>query len=419
MFIINDTLGTYGGSITLIERLCVYATGQKEPIKIYCNDTSNKEIVGKLKKLGIEIHCFDTCNHRLLEKHLKRDLQQGEIQVINFITNQYLSVEKVKYRNKLDFVNIIYSIHPATFYKGTGIGNSILKNRVIKRYRKTIQKMNTNGFVVFMDQDNIDKTETYYSMRFEKTPHIQALPMICHPMDKNALEEKLDESYGGRIIVSACRADFPYKGYLFGLIDDFVKLSQTYENLSLVIVCSGDPEDVERVRTKIAEVPEKYRGSIHFHHWMEYQELLKLIATAYLYVGMGTGVLDSALAYVPSIAVKYDTYDNLADCMFYEKPGYVVADEHCTAGAIHVMEKALHFSRREYGQVAVKCFEEAKRLYDMDSFFYYIKTLGKRPSYLSPMDVMIHTANTFINSRKHEKGYDVNHIKYEKGDDDS
>lgn len=419
MIIINDTLGTYGGSITLVERICIYSVSVNESVKIYCNNMSNKEIVGKLNKLGIEIECFDTYNHKLLKKHIKNDLMQGDIRIVSFVLNNHLSVEKVKYTDKLDFVNILYTIHPTTLCKGISISNSFLKSMVKKRYEKTIQKMNINDVIVFMDQDNIEKTEAYYSTSLKKTPHILALPMICHPLDGDVLEKKLDKSYDGKIIISACRADFPYKGYLFGLVDDFVKLNEKYGNLKLVIVCSGEKEDVERIRAKIAKIPEVHRDRIYFHSWMEYQKLLKLISISYMFVGMGTGILDSALSYVPSIAVKYNTYENLADCVLYEKPHYVVADKNCTLGAINIMEDLLTCTRHEYGKIAVKCYEEAQKGYAMDNYFRYINTLDKKPCYLSFMDVAIHTVYIFIKSLKHEKKYDVNNIEYEKGDENS
>ena len=70
MLIINDTLGTYGGSITLIERLCTWAVMNNECIKVYCNDMSNKEIVTKLNRMNVTIECFDTYDSKALSLHI-------------------------------------------------------------------------------------------------------------------------------------------------------------------------------------------------------------------------------------------------------------------------------------------------------------------------------------------------------------
>lgn len=413
MIIINDTLGTYGGSITLIERLCRWAVFKNEKIKIYCNDISNKEIVDKLNALGLEIDCFDTYSTKELKQHIDKDLEIEDIQILNFITNNYLSVEKVKYLYGMDFVNLIYSIHPATFFKGTGINNKFLKDLVIRRYKNTIQKMNSNNDIIFMDEDTIEKTETYYSLKLDKTPIIQALPMIYNSLSKEELEKKFKNSFDNKTIFTSCRADFPFKGYLFGLIDDYADLYKNHKDIKLEIVCSGDSEDVNRVRSKIESLGDECKKNIKFHSWMSYQDLLILIGKSFLYVGMGTGVLDAAISYVPSIPVKYNTYEDIADCLIYEKPNYLMYEGYGEDKAINVIEKVLNYSFEEYVDISNKCYEETKKIYDIDEFFKKIKSVKKSKSYLSFNDVLIHSINTFLNKHKNIKEYDVNNIEYE------
>lgn len=84
-------------------------------------------------------------------------------------------------------MNAIYSIHPATFYKGTDVKNSAFKNLILKRYKKTIQRINDNGEIIFMDQDNIESAEKYYGFLFNSPTVIGALPMICTPLGENEL----------------------------------------------------------------------------------------------------------------------------------------------------------------------------------------------------------------------------------------
>ncbi len=416
MLIINDTLGTYGGSITLIERICTWAVNNKQDIKIYCNDVSNKEIVSKLDLLGVSIACFDTYNTKKIAQHIKEDLCKGDIQIVSFILNNYLSVETVKKKNGLDFVNVIYSIHPATFYKGTGIKEGRFKKAIIRRYKKTIQKINSNAGIIFMDQDNIDSTEAYYGMRLTQKPVIRALPMICEPLNKDELERKLDFAYANKTIFTSCRADFPFKGYVFGLIDDFVELCKKYDDIKLCIVCSGDSADVALVRKKIQSTPDSVQKKIEFHNWMKYDNLLNAISKAYLYVGMGTGVLDAAIKYVPSVAVKYNTYENIAACILCDRPDYLLAEETCKSRAIWLIDELLSYDRIKYGDVSRKCFSEVQNVYDVDLFFDCIKSIEKRKSYLSTTDVFVHSMNTFLNSLKKEKHYDVNNIQYEEGE---
>lgn len=416
MLIINDTLGTYGGSITLIERLCKWAVTRKESIKIYCNDVSNKEIITKLNMLGVTVECFDTYNENDLLKHIKNDSIAEDVQIVNFALNNYLSIEVVKKKNRLKFVNLIYSIHPATFYKGTGVKNGFLKDLILKRYKKTIQRINQNKAIVFMDEDNIVSTEKYYGFKFKSPTKISALPMICVPMNYVTLEKKINHSYQNKTILTSCRADFPFKGYVFGLIDDFSQLSSKYQNIRLCIVCSGDADSVMSVKEKILSCKEDVRSKIEFHDWVKYEDLLQLINNSYIYVGMGTGVLDAAIKYVPAIAVRYNTYENIADCILCDKPNYVVAEESCESKAIILMDKLLSLDRETYGAISRRCFEEVAKIYDIESFFEYIKSIEKGESYLTNLDVWVHSMNTILNSLKKKEQYDVRNIQYEEGD---
>ena len=403
MLIINDTLGTYGGSITLIERLCTWAVTNNENIKIYCNDMSNKEIVTKLNRMKVVIECFDTYDSKALATHIHEDLKQGDIQIVSFILNNYLSIEAVKKSHDLDFVNVIYSIHPATFYKGTGVKDGAFKSLILKRYKKTVQRINDNGAIIFMDRDNIESAEKYYGFSFNSPTVIRALPMICTPLEKNELSSKISNSYEKKIIFTSCRADFPFKGYLFGLIEDFAEIAHSYQDVKLCIVCSGDQDDVQKVKDKIHSYDENIRSRIEFHDWIKYEDLLELMSQAYLYIGMGTGVLDAAIKYVPSIAVRYNTYDNLADCILCDRPDYVVAEERCESKALLLIEKLLSLDLVKYGQISQKCFEEVAKIYDIKYFFECIKGLEKKKSYLTVIDVFIHSINTVLNSLKRKK----------------
>ena len=94
--------------------------------------------------------------------------------------------------------------------------------------------------------------------------------MICTPKEEIELEKKIDVSYQNRIIFTSSRADFPFKGYIFGLIDDFSRLSSKYPDIRLCIVCSGDSDDVQKVKDKIASFGEDVRSRIEFHDWIKY-----------------------------------------------------------------------------------------------------------------------------------------------------
>ena len=162
MIIINDFLGVYGGSITLIERLCIYLKQLNEEVIVYTNSVANTEIVDKLKKLNVTIRCFDTCNIALLKAKIVFDSKNSQLLMLNFVLTNYLNVELVKSKININVSNILYCIHPKTFYRGTGVPIHALRELVKKFYSKLTKKIINKGQVIFMDHECISATEKFY-----------------------------------------------------------------------------------------------------------------------------------------------------------------------------------------------------------------------------------------------------------------
>lgn len=409
MYIVNDYLGTYGGSTTLLLRMAEWSKDNNEKFKIYTQDESNTEIVLRLKELGAEIDVFNTDSLKFLKDKLLKDFNVEECKVINFILKNYLNTETIKKKYNLKFVNVLYAIHPRTFLKGLGYSNKIFRRLIIVGYRSLLKKLNRNSLIA-MDQDIVGKTEEYYNFDFRKNVHIQLLPMICSDMEETKRNIKISSSYIGKTIISACRAEFPYKGYIFGLLDDFEILLNKYQDIKLELVCSGEKEEMNRILEKINNLNEITRSKIILHKWMEYNQLKALMTQCYMFVGMGTGVVDAAIVYVPSIAVKYDTYDNIANNVFCEKPDILVG---YTGKAIDVMDRLLSLDFENYKEIAIRCFESAKKKYNINNFFSYINNIDKQKSSLSFYDIELHLFNNMINSFKKDEKYSISKIEKE------
>ena len=373
MLIINDTLGTYGGSITLIERLCTWAMMNNESIKVYCNDMSNKEIVTKLNRMNVTIECFDTYDSKTLFLHIYEDLKLGDIQIVSFILNNYLSIEAVKKSHDLDFVNVIYSIHPATFYKGTGIKEGAFKSIILKRYKKTVQRINDNGAIVFMDQDNIESTEKYYGFSFNSPTVIRALPMICTPLGEDELRSKISKSYDKKIIFTSCRADFPFKSYVLGLVDAIASINKNNIVAKLTIVSYG--KDLDVIKGKI-----KGKNYIKLIQETKYNDLENIYLDSDIYVGMGSTAIEAAKYGLPVILANVNSPDFLSCGFFCDNPQAIGEFDTDGIDGYKLLTELLKMDRDMFMNLADNCKNVFDNNYDMGLFINHIRGVVKNAS---------------------------------------
>ena len=121
--------------------------------------------------------------------------------------------------------------------------------------------------------------------------------------------------------MTIARADFPFKGYIVGLIEWFKTSS---ERTNLNIISYGKDEKV--IVDKINALDDSVKNRISFVGKTDYNELEKYYQNADIYVGMGTTVLDASLRGIVSIPVQAYTTDLVADKFFFEDYSKVALD---------------------------------------------------------------------------------------------
>lgn len=396
MIIFNDTLGVYGGSHTLMVRMCRWLHEHHIRSAVICREKTNKEIVETLRKYHTQIICADLTKIEDGRKIFMNLLCQEEIRVVSFCWNYYLDVERIKKRYQLYFNHIIYCIHPETFKKGIGFRSDILKKYSKKKYYKIYERMNTNRAVVMMDERDLGETEMFFGTHTVRKPEMIRLPMYCNK--RNDAESIIKRGFESSLIMTAARADFPYKGYILGLIDDFAELKKEFPTVRLEIISSGD--DRFRIEERLAELPDEIRADIELHGWMEYQKLLKKLEECRLFVGMGTSVLDAGLVYKPCIAVQFNTYENLGSHLLSECPTFLTSEPDCTDKAVSLIKSLLNISFSDYREECYKTFDEIKKHYDMDLNMWKLaeKETKYKGSLLSGYESARHAANMLLNN---------------------
>lgn len=412
MVVINDTLGAYGGGQTLILRMCQYLTDNCIKIGIICHDAGNDEIVNDLEGMGVCIRCAKAWDIQMVEKVVKEFVVvDPDLMVINFAWNQYLNIEVIKKKNLFDIKNIVYCIHPATFEKGSGIKNVLFREIVKKIYVKTLMKMYQNGAIVFDTEIDRERTEKYFGVKLSKAP-ILRIPVFVHEIEN--CKDIIAKGYSQNIILTASRAEIPFKGYLLGLLDDFATLCKKNPEYKLVIISAGD--DIQQIKDKITGLPCNVQKRVELYGWMKYEQLEKKILESKFVVGMGTTILDAAKNYKISIPVAMYTLENCSDGIFGENNLNFVAMDNCRQPALKFMKQVVQWDFETYFCKCKESFNTAKDNYGIEQVMnrmLNIKTESNR-SCLTVLDCAIHNAGNKIRDRRYKDKQNFDYKKIEK-----
>ena len=376
MLIINDTLGAYGGGQTLILRMCEWLCENAHKVIVLCDNADNKEVVSALQKIGVEIIVIDIYDFEALAILISKIKKNETVKVINFAWNQYLSLEIAKSKMGIEFDNFIYCIHPQTFMKGAAIGIGFIRRHLVLEYGEILNRINDNKALLMMDEIDWKTTEDYFGRRYNIRQPIIRIPMIIEADVKK--EIIMEQGYCGNVIFTSARAEFPFKGYIIGLIDIFEDVLEKYPNSKLVIVSGGN--DYAKIEQRIEKCTQETQSAITLYKWMEYNKLMDVMKKSKLVVGMGTTILDASRVYKPSIPVCPYTMKCHADGYFENKPKNIAA----VNGHVSVKDlinNVLKMSWDEYKNHSENSFRAVKELYDIDKIMPKIismNTLNKR-----------------------------------------
>ena len=172
MIVFHDTLGVYGGSLTLMVRMCRWLFEHDIKTAIICRKDTNTEIVNMLGNYHTQIICADLAKIKNGRDVFSKLSGQENIKVINFCWNFYLDVEWIKKRYDFRFHNMIYAIHPATFKKGLGFHSDFLKKYSRKTYGRILRRMAANRAVIMMDEINLEEAESFFNTPIVPKPDI-------------------------------------------------------------------------------------------------------------------------------------------------------------------------------------------------------------------------------------------------------
>lgn len=157
----------------------------------------------------------------------------------------------------------------------------------------------------------------------------------------------------------------PMKEYNIYMIDVVARLRQKGYPVTWTVFGEGEFAEFMKARIKALGLAE----AIELKGWLEYSQFSAAMQQAFVFVGMGTSIIEAALCGVPGVvALAHDksgvTYGPLyrfsfGNCgeLMDEPPGTTVESE---------IERVLNFNEHEYKREVQKTFEYVKA-YSLDS----------------------------------------------------
>lgn len=294
-----------GGCELLIERLSRELINRSITVSLIFHSI-DQNMQSRYENIGLQLAKVDSWNREKIIECLGTE----EAHVITFVWNDFMLCNiKKKYIH-----TFFYAVHYQAFVMGRN-KSKLCKDLLQKIANNAIVRLSNNGQLVCMDEQTLDYTKKYYNLRTLNLPIIR-LAIDIVPETKR----KIDTS---KIhILTIARADFPFKGYILGLLNWF---ASSDDGVELTIVSYGPNEKI--ISNSIESLDKTTKDRVSFVGKTDYAQLEQYYQTADLYVGMGTTVLDASLRGIVSIPVQAYTFDLITNNFLFEDYRRVAIDE--------------------------------------------------------------------------------------------
>lgn len=187
--------------------------------------------------------------------------------------------------------------------------NHRLTRRIVYKYMKQlIDKWVKECCVIAFSKKHLDCLEENYKchINMKEKKILKGIDKVKEP-EISILREKARKRSKEVDIISVARFDFPHKGYLLGLINNYAKLKEKFPMLHLTVVGDGDGRDT--IENLIKNFSDDIQSSIVLTGMLNFDDLCKKINSATVNVGLAGGATIGARYAVPTIIVRHYSYE--------------------------------------------------------------------------------------------------------------
>lgn len=296
------------------------------------------------------------------DRYLKNIILDGnEAVIIAYNVDSYLiGIRLIKKLKKLKRIKLyFYVLHPYLISKIS------MRPILIKIYYKLLLSKIKSKSLIFMDEEvRMAYVNTYRDDAVLNEDNIVRLGMSFLKYNDEYVERRYYSNE--HVITTMARFDFPFKGYIFGLIDDVEKLTLQGYKVRLKII--GDGEGRNELEKKV----ESSKANIELMGYIANDSLEDVLADTFLFVGQGTTLIEAAKYGIPGVIATAYHYKNFAYGLFNEQPeilGAIINEEikQKTIPFEIIMRSILDMSYYEYNKISQSTYNVAHDTYSIDT----------------------------------------------------
>lgn len=351
--------GVSGGTGTLSLRLLRELKVNKFNCAYFCCENNDDNTYHLIKEQTDYFYCHNDISY---EKHFRQlESKFKQIIVLTYSIEEYIAISRIRKKNKSIVRVLYYDVHSLAF-------NVVRKNENITlylfryflnllKYRTLIKSLYKNKSILFMDTMSVNNTAKGLWLKFDK-------PLIYHLPVKIIREELPKNQDRPLTIGTMCRMEFPFKGYVMGLLDEFEYLHEKYR-INLLIAGSGPNED--ELKYKISTLPQKFQSHIIYIPSVPYNELNIFYKNCDIFIGMGTTLIDATVNNTLAVAVRAYTMKLMLNDFFYKN--VEVLEARNGGNKIEdIILQYIRFTKDEIKHIVVEQYNGVEKLYSISNF---------------------------------------------------
>lgn len=354
----------YGGIETLIIRMTKWLTQKGVNIEVIYDADRNEDtrLINELIKFGAKMNKISFRHSDSKISKLQKKYDNLEIQCIVFSYVELIIADKI-FGNNLKSNLIFYDAHQYNLVADFYVSGKLKKGLIHYISKVIVNRLYRDHKIVFMDSLCKDRTIKEFQLKNLYDDDIVHLPMEMNGYIDLNVNEKIQKGNTFNIL-TVTRMVFPFKGYVFGLVELFNHLVLKYPNLRLTVIGTGDDE--EEFSRILGNVDYKIREHIIWIKGVSYGEIKTYMEKANLYIGMGTTVIDAVNCGVPALSVGSYTYECKGYGYFYQDPANLGGIEG-NVDLCPYIEAVINLSKEQYLSLSQKDYIAMKELYDIET----------------------------------------------------
>ena len=281
-----------------------------------------------------ENHFMEIVNHPLVEKvyikgggqnwmpHKRIKFQDGEnvtmysVDPINFMKGEKIR-EYTKNVKSFNHFLVMPHFTGTWYYPERTFKSKLLRNHWYKFMKKQAHKLVENDCVRAYSLKHLDAYEESYGVQIENKPEkvLKKINQIIE-YEEAYFENKAKTREKSFEIITCTRFDFPHKGFLLGLLEDFEELKAKYPQIRLTIIGYG--KDEETLLNKIKTLSKEAQDDIVLVGKVNPGDLHNYFEKCHLNIGLAGALFDGAFCALPSLCVRHftnscETYGFISD----------------------------------------------------------------------------------------------------------